>query len=270
MSRVAAAGVPEGPGFETAMGNNGFELLGLPGDDVIDFGSVGRYKGSTQEGVIRLDHTLGNDSTLAAILGYSAYDYDRFLDADFNPLTPGGEYLDPDAAAAREIICSLAREYRARTCIKAKSMTSEEIEARLEPTMDRLGIESVTVSDWGLRTGLLVEALDLDPFTPREAFVEARGMKQVTDTGAIEEIIREVREKNPKQLEQYRGGQEKLFGFFMGALMRAAGGTPTLPPTLHLPLRAPVPPRPGRDTNPCCTCGTLPPSSPLGRTADLS
>ena len=86
VQKLAAAGVPEGPGFETAMGNNGFELLGLPGDDVIDFGSVGRYKGSTQEGVIRLDHTLGNDATLAAILGYSAYDYDRFLDADFNPL----------------------------------------------------------------------------------------------------------------------------------------------------------------------------------------
>ena len=41
-----AAGVvfPGQGSFETAMGNNGFELLGLPGDDVIDFGSVGRYK----------------------------------------------------------------------------------------------------------------------------------------------------------------------------------------------------------------------------------
>ena len=83
---LTAAGVPEGPGFDTAMGNNGFAVLGLPGDDVIDFGSVGRYEGQTQEGLIRLDHTLRNDATLTAILGHSAYDYDRFLDADFNPL----------------------------------------------------------------------------------------------------------------------------------------------------------------------------------------
>ncbi len=83
---LAASGVPEGPGHDTAMGNNGFAPLGLPGDDVIDFGSVGRYEGSTQEGLIQVDHTLQNDSTLTAILGHSAYDYDRFLDADFNPL----------------------------------------------------------------------------------------------------------------------------------------------------------------------------------------
>ncbi|HKJ10738.1 MAG TPA: Asp-tRNA(Asn)/Glu-tRNA(Gln) amidotransferase subunit GatB [Gammaproteobacteria bacterium] len=54
--------------------------------------------------------------------------------------------------------------------------------------------------------------------------IEKKGLKQITDTGAIETIIREVLEKNPKQLEQYRGGQEKLFGFFVGQVMKATQG----------------------------------------------
>lgn len=83
---LAAAGVPEGRGFETAMGNNGFALLGLPGDPVIDFGSVGKYDGDTQEAMLEVEHILGNGSVITGIAGYSAYDYERFLDADFNPL----------------------------------------------------------------------------------------------------------------------------------------------------------------------------------------
>ena len=46
-----------------------------------------------------------------------------------------------------------------------------------------------------------------------DAVIESKGLKQITDTGAIEKIITEVMDANPKQLEQYRGGQEKLFGF---------------------------------------------------------
>ncbi len=83
---LAAAGIPEGKGFETAMGNNGFALLGFPGDPVIDFDSVGRYKGDTQETMLEIEHGLDNGSVITAVAGYSAYDYERFLDADFNPL----------------------------------------------------------------------------------------------------------------------------------------------------------------------------------------
>jgi aspartyl-tRNA(Asn)/glutamyl-tRNA(Gln) amidotransferase subunit B len=54
--------------------------------------------------------------------------------------------------------------------------------------------------------------------------VEDRGLKQTSDTGAIEAVIAEVLEKNPGQLEQYRGGKEALFGFFVGQTMKAMGG----------------------------------------------
>ena len=54
--------------------------------------------------------------------------------------------------------------------------------------------------------------------------VEERGLKQTSDTGAIEAVIADVLAKNPNQLEQYRGGKEALFGFFVGQTMKAMGG----------------------------------------------
>ncbi|WJW75937.1 Asp-tRNA(Asn)/Glu-tRNA(Gln) amidotransferase subunit GatB [Thiohalobacter sp. IOR34] len=54
--------------------------------------------------------------------------------------------------------------------------------------------------------------------------IEKKGLKQITDPAAIEAMIREVMEANPKQVEQYRGGQEKLFGFFVGQVMKASRG----------------------------------------------
>jgi aspartyl-tRNA(Asn)/glutamyl-tRNA(Gln) amidotransferase subunit B len=54
--------------------------------------------------------------------------------------------------------------------------------------------------------------------------IEQQGLKQISDASAIEGIIKEVLDNNPKQIEQYRGGQEKLFGFFVGQVMKASQG----------------------------------------------
>jgi len=54
--------------------------------------------------------------------------------------------------------------------------------------------------------------------------VDSKGLKQVSDSGAIEKIIDEVLAKNPAQLENYRAGQEKLFGFFVGQVMKESKG----------------------------------------------
>ena len=54
--------------------------------------------------------------------------------------------------------------------------------------------------------------------------IEQQGLKQISDSSAIEGIIREVLDNNPKQIEQYRGGQEKLIGFFVGQVMKATQG----------------------------------------------
>jgi aspartyl-tRNA(Asn)/glutamyl-tRNA(Gln) amidotransferase subunit B len=54
--------------------------------------------------------------------------------------------------------------------------------------------------------------------------IEAKGLRQITDTGAIETVIDEVLAKNPAQLADYRSGKDKLFGFFVGQVMKATGG----------------------------------------------
>jgi aspartyl-tRNA(Asn)/glutamyl-tRNA(Gln) amidotransferase subunit B len=57
-----------------------------------------------------------------------------------------------------------------------------------------------------------------------DAVIDRKGLRQITDLGAIEKVIDEVLVKNPKQLDQYRAGQEKLFGYFVGQVMKATGG----------------------------------------------
>jgi aspartyl-tRNA(Asn)/glutamyl-tRNA(Gln) amidotransferase subunit B len=57
-----------------------------------------------------------------------------------------------------------------------------------------------------------------------DAIIEARGLRQITDTGSVEAVVREVIASNPQQLEQYRAGKDKLFGFFVGQVMKATGG----------------------------------------------
>jgi len=57
-----------------------------------------------------------------------------------------------------------------------------------------------------------------------DAVIAKKGLKQITDSGAIEKAVDEVITNNPKQLEQYRAGKEALFGFFVGAVMKATQG----------------------------------------------
>ncbi|MDF1791138.1 MAG: Asp-tRNA(Asn)/Glu-tRNA(Gln) amidotransferase subunit GatB [Thalassobaculaceae bacterium] len=54
--------------------------------------------------------------------------------------------------------------------------------------------------------------------------VEEKGLKQVSDTGAIEGIIDAVLAENADKVEQYRGGKDKLFGFFVGQTMKKSQG----------------------------------------------
>src|SRR6202007_249077 len=54
--------------------------------------------------------------------------------------------------------------------------------------------------------------------------IESKGLRQITDSTAIARAIEEVMAKNPVQLAEYRAGKDKLFGFFVGQVMKATGG----------------------------------------------
>jgi aspartyl-tRNA(Asn)/glutamyl-tRNA(Gln) amidotransferase subunit B len=56
------------------------------------------------------------------------------------------------------------------------------------------------------------------------AIVEEQGLKQVSDSGAIEAMIDEVIAANDDKVAEYRGGKDKLFGFFVGQVMKASKG----------------------------------------------
>ena len=56
------------------------------------------------------------------------------------------------------------------------------------------------------------------------AIVDEKGLKQVTDTGAIEKLVDDVLAANPDKVAEYKSGKDKLFGFFVGQVLKNSGG----------------------------------------------
>jgi aspartyl-tRNA(Asn)/glutamyl-tRNA(Gln) amidotransferase subunit B len=69
----------------------------------------------------------------------------------------------------------------------------------------------------------IFEEMCISGSTPDE-IIESQGLKQISDDGAIEEIIMTVISENPSQVEAYIGGKDKLFGFFVGQVMKLTEG----------------------------------------------
>ena len=61
---------------------------------------------------------------------------------------------------------------------------------------------------------------DVDP----EKYVEEKGLKTVSDEGALRKTVEEVIAANPQSVEDYRGGKEKAIGFLVGQTMKAMKG----------------------------------------------
>ena len=54
--------------------------------------------------------------------------------------------------------------------------------------------------------------------------IEARGLKQITDSSAIEDVVDRIIAANPGQVADYKAGKDKLIGFFVGQVMKETGG----------------------------------------------
>ncbi|OGT77740.1 MAG: hypothetical protein A3G71_07220 [Gammaproteobacteria bacterium RIFCSPLOWO2_12_FULL_38_14] len=57
-----------------------------------------------------------------------------------------------------------------------------------------------------------------------DSIIEKRNLRQVTDGGAIEKMIDTVLAAHPEQVQQYRSGKERVFGFLVGQVMKASKG----------------------------------------------
>jgi aspartyl-tRNA(Asn)/glutamyl-tRNA(Gln) amidotransferase subunit B len=63
-----------------------------------------------------------------------------------------------------------------------------------------------------------------EPTARIDAIIEAKGLKQMNDSGALEKIVAEVVAANPKSVEEYRAGKEKAFNALVGQVMKASRG----------------------------------------------
>lgn len=87
-------------------------------------------------------------------------------------------------------------------------------------------IEDSTISGSIGKTVLdkMFESAEAGTCKDAATIVDEEGLKQVTDTGVIEQQIEGVLTANPDKLAEYRSGKDKLFGFFVGQVMKATGG----------------------------------------------
>jgi aspartyl-tRNA(Asn)/glutamyl-tRNA(Gln) amidotransferase subunit B len=93
-------------------------------------------------------------------------------------------------------------------------------------TADNLGklIDLITDNTISGRIAKDVFEIMLEEGKGPDAIVEEKGLKQITDTGPIEDAIGQVMADNPGKVEEYRGGKDKLIGWFVGQVMKQTGG----------------------------------------------
>ena len=87
--------------------------------------------------------------------------------------------------------------------------------------------ELLALKGKGEITGKLAKEIFAKMIVTGEApgvIIEREGLKQISNTGALEKIVDDVIAANPKQLEQYRGGKTTVMGFFVGQVMKASRG----------------------------------------------
>jgi aspartyl-tRNA(Asn)/glutamyl-tRNA(Gln) amidotransferase subunit B len=193
-----------------------------------------------------------------------AHDYRYFPDPDLLPLELDPDWVEeirrslpelPDEKKARFMEAYKLSAYDAGVLVAEKASADfyEEVARGRDPKMaanwvtgdlfgalNKLGkgIADSPVSAAGLG-GLLdliadntisgriakeVFAEMLETGKPASAIVEEKGLRQVTDTGAIESAIDGVLAANADKLAEYRAGKEKLFGFFVGQVMKQTQG----------------------------------------------
>jgi aspartyl-tRNA(Asn)/glutamyl-tRNA(Gln) amidotransferase subunit B len=193
-----------------------------------------------------------------------AHDYRYFPDPDLLPVELSDEFLEECRASLPELPDAKRVRYEAMglTAYAAAVLTAEAETAFWFEDLLAAGVDAKQGSNWLLSElfgalNKMGKSLDESPVSPAQAaellglvadgtisgsiakqvfeimletgqsasaIVEEKGLKQTSDTGAIEAVIAEILANNPGQLEAYRGGKEQLFGFFVGQTMKAMQG----------------------------------------------
>jgi aspartyl-tRNA(Asn)/glutamyl-tRNA(Gln) amidotransferase subunit B len=145
---------------------------------------------------------------------------------DANVLTASraiAEYFEQ--AAARSGDAKMAANWVMGDLMGALHAEGKEI-AESPVTAEQLG-ELVALIREGAISGKIGKEVFAKMFSGSEAapaIIEREGLKQISDTGAIEKLIDAVLEQNPKQVEQYKSGKTTVLGFLVGQVMKASRG----------------------------------------------
>ena len=193
-----------------------------------------------------------------------AHDYRYFPDPDLLPLELDDNFLDACRASLPELPDAKRARYEGLgiTLYNAEVLTAEVETARWFDALLDAGAKPAQASNWVASElfgalNRLGKGIEDSPVTPSQAaellglvadgtlsgslakqvfeimletgddpaaIVEARGLKQTSDTGAIEAEIAKVMAANADKVADYRGGKDKLFGFFVGQTMKAMAG----------------------------------------------
>src|SRR4051812_8790495 len=193
-----------------------------------------------------------------------AHDYRYFPDPDLLPLELDQAFLDECRGSLPELPDAKRKRYEGLgiTPYNASVLTAEVETARWFDALLEAGAEPKQAANWVVaelfgalnRRG---ESISDTPISPEEAaellklvadgtisgtiakqvfeimletgeppskIVEERGLRQTSDTGAIDDAIDQVLADNADKVAQYKGGKEALFGFFVGQTMKAMAG----------------------------------------------
>ena len=118
--------------------------------------------------------------------------------------------------SANFVLSELQRELNNAGTSSAESPVSAEGLAALIKTLDSGSINNNQAKE------VLIEMFNSGKSA--SDVISEKGFEQISDSAEIEKIIDEIIEKNENQVTAYRGGNDKLFGFFVGQVMRASGG----------------------------------------------
>ena len=152
-------------------------------------------------------------------LGLSAYDAGRLSeDPDI------ADYFEAVQAASGEaklsanwVLGELAAALnRDAISISASPLAPDALAALISRIADD------TVSSTGAKT--VFESLWQDTAADVDTIIDAQGLRQMNDSGALEAAVAEVINANPDQVEQFRQGKEKILGFLVGQVMKATQG----------------------------------------------
>jgi aspartyl-tRNA(Asn)/glutamyl-tRNA(Gln) amidotransferase subunit B len=188
-----------------------------------------------------------------------AHDYRYFPEPDLVPLRVSESWL----AQIREAVPELPREKRKRfetefrltpyqvQVLTASQPVSDYFEMAAQVSGDPVGVANWIITEqMGLEgafdkikpegTGALVRKINQKEISGKmakdifakmyesgkspEEIIESEGLRQISDTGALERIVDEVLANNPKQVEQYKSGKSTVLGYLVGQVMKASKG----------------------------------------------